>query len=78
MLLTPVCRKKDISGFECLAASPEFSQAYDTGHTNIVKLSKIPDIKFVQNFTLLDFQAKTLTPSISPNFDSFSDKYTNN
>ena len=33
-------------------------------------------MRFVQNFTLPDFQAKTFTPSISPNFNSFSDKNT--
>ena len=32
------------------------------------------DMKFVQNFTPPDFQAKNLTPSISPNFNSFSKK----
>ena len=36
------------------------------------------DMRFVQNFTPPDFQAKTFTPSISPNFNSFSDKYTKN
>ena len=35
-------------------------------------------MRFVQNFTLPDFQAKTFTPSISPNFNSFNDKNTNN
>ena len=34
------------------------------------------DIEFVQNFTLLDFQAKNFTPSISPNFNSFSKEKT--
>ena len=33
----------------------------------------LSDIKFVQNFTLQDFQAKTLTPPSSPNFNTFSD-----
>ena len=28
------------------------------------------DMRFVQNFTLLDFQANFFTPSISPNFNS--------
>ena len=32
------------------------------------------DMEFVQNFTPSDFQAKTFTPSISPNFYSFSKK----
>ena len=30
------------------------------------------DIEFVKNFTPSDFQAKNFTPSISPNFNSFS------
>ena len=34
----------------------------------------MPDMEFVQNFTLPDFQAKTFTPLTSPNFNSFSDK----
>ena len=33
----------------------------------------LSDINFVQNFTLQDFQAKTLTPPSSPNFNTFSD-----
>ena len=32
------------------------------------------DMKFVQNFTPPDFQVKNFTPSISPNFNSFSKK----
>ena len=35
-----------------------------------------PDMEFVQNFTPPDFQAKNFTPSISPNFNSFSIKKT--
>ena len=31
-------------------------------------------MKFVQNFTPPDFQVKNFTPSISPNFNSFSKK----
>ena len=31
-------------------------------------------MEFVQNFTPPDFQAKNFTPSISPNFNSFSGK----
>ena len=34
------------------------------------------DMEFVQNFTPPDFQAKNFTPSISPNFNSFSEKKT--
>ena len=37
-----------------------------------------PDMEFVQNFTPPDFQAKNFTPSISPNFNSFSKKKTQN
>ena len=36
----------------------------------------LPDMEFVQNFTPLDFQAKNFTPSISPNFNSFSKEKT--
>ena len=35
---------------------------------------KNTDMKFVKNFTPPDFQAKNFTPSILPNFNSFSDK----
>merc|ERR1712218_483950 len=35
-----------------------------------------PDMEFVQKFTPPDFQAKNFTPSISPNFNSFSGKKT--
>ena len=42
------------------------------------KVVAIADMIFVQNFTPPDFQAKTFTPSISPqfhlNFNSFSEK----
>ena len=31
-------------------------------------------MEFVKNFTLPDFQAENFTPSISPNFNSFSKK----
>ena len=33
-------------------------------------------MEFVKNFTPTDFQAKNFTLSISPNFNSFSDKNT--
>ena len=36
----------------------------------------LPDMRFVQNFTPPDFEAKNFIPSISPNFNSFSDKNT--
>ena len=36
------------------------------------------DMKFVKKITPPDFQAKNFTPSISPNFNSFSDKNTKN
>ena len=35
-------------------------------------------MEFVKNFTLPDFQGKTFTPAISPNFNSFSDNNTKN
>ena len=45
----------------------------------LVQLSKLsnlvlvlPGMRFVQNFTPPDFQAKNFTLSISPNFNSFS------
>ena len=33
-------------------------------------------MEFVKNFTPPDFQAENFSPSISPNFNSFSDKNT--
>ena len=48
--------------------------------THSVTLSRLywcdpgADMEFVQNFTPPDFQAKNFTPSISPNFNSFSKK----
>ena len=41
---------------------------------HILPVKSITDMEFVQNFTLLDFQVKNFTPSISPNFNSFSKK----
>ena len=38
----------------------------------------LPDMEFVQKFTPPDFQAKNFTPSISPNFNSFSGQNTKN
>ena len=35
-------------------------------------------MRIVPNFTPPEFQAKTFTPFISPNLNSFSDKNTNN
>ena len=40
----------------------------------LLSLLSEPDMEFVQNFTPPDFQAKNFTPSISPNFNSFSKK----
>ena len=40
------------------------------------KLMIMADMRFVKNFTPPDFQAKNVTPSISLNFNSFSDKNT--
>ena len=36
------------------------------------------DMEFVKKFTPLDFPSKNFTPSISPNFNSFSGKKTKN
>ena len=36
----------------------------------------VSDMEFVQKFTPLDFQVKNFTPSILPNFNSFSKKKT--
>ena len=36
----------------------------------------LADMEFVQKFTPLDFQVKNFTPSILPNFNSFSKKKT--
>ena len=44
------------------------------GAARDIKLTS--DMEFVKNFTQSDFQAKNFTPSISPNFNSFSDKNT--
>ena len=38
--------------------------------------SPLSDMEFVQKFAPPDFQAKNFTPSISPNFNSFSGKKT--
>ena len=47
-------------------------------HAALLILKSSPDMRFVQNFTLPDFQAKTFTPAISPDLNSFSDKNTKN
>ena len=41
---------------------------------HVTRQDKTTDMEFVQNFTRPDFQAKNFTPSISPNFNSFSKK----
>ena len=38
---------------------------------------KLTDMEFVKNSTPPDFQAKNFTPSISPNYNSFSEKKKN-
>ena len=35
---------------------------------------RVPDMKFVKNFTPPDFQVRNFTPGISPNLNSFSKK----
>ena len=44
------------------------------GRESRSKRTEGPDMEFVQKFTPPDFQAKNFTPSISPNFNSFSGK----
>ena len=44
----------------------------------LMSLNKHPDMRFVQNFTPPDFQAKNFTQSILHNFNSYSDKNTKN
>jgi len=40
--------------------------------TNFETIS--PDMRFVKKFTPPDFQAKSFTPLISPNFNNFGNK----
>ena len=47
-------------------------------NSQVATLWRSADMKFVKNFTPSDFQAKNFTPSISTNFNSFSDKNTKN
>ena len=44
------------------------------GTREAVKYYFKADMEFVQKFTPPDFRAKNFTPSISPNFNSFSKK----
>ena len=46
------------------------------GQSNVYTIMANQDMAFVKNFTPPDFQAKNFTPSISLNFNSFSDKNT--
>ena len=58
------------------------SLAFDSIHTRRLNLGILivinvrikTDMEFVKNFTPPDFQAKNFTFSISPNFNSFSEK----
>ena len=50
----------------------KYSSLY--GHYHVAEKGIASDMEFVQNFTPPDFQAKNFTPSISPNFNSFSKK----
>ena len=51
------------------------NDAFDSGRVAFCMCCFLDaDMEFVQNFTPLDFQAKNFTPSISPNFNSFSKK----
>ena len=53
-----------------------FQKVWENNIADVSKCEKtLPsDMEFVQNFTPTDFQAKNFTPSISPNFNSFSVK----
>ena len=55
----------DVKPFACTQCN--FSTKYEIA-------LKGPDMKFVKKITPPDFQAKNFTPSISPNFNSFSKK----
>ena len=54
--------------------SGDRTSSYVEGHWIDCWLYLSADMEFVQNFTPPDFQAKNFTPSISPNFNSFSKK----
>ena len=45
-----------------------------SGNGKCKNITLTTDMEFVQKFTPPDFQAKNFTPSISPNFNSFSGK----
>ena len=55
---------------------PSLSLSHWTASQSAPETLVLADMEFVQNFTPLDFQAKNFTPSISPNFNSFSEKKT--
>ena len=47
---------------------------FECFHSQNISSIQVSDVEFVKNFTPPDFQAKNFTPSISPNFSSFSKK----
>ena len=64
---------RDDSPSTCTQHLPEHNLIFSK-NKNLRSLSWLSDMRFVQKFSLPDFQARTFTPSISPYFNSFSDK----
>ena len=62
---------------KCLCSTRSNSSTQgDLGEVSIIIFGMSQTWNFVKNFTPSDFQAKHFTPSISPNFHSFSDRNT--
>ena len=53
---------------------PNCQNLQDDSKNESLKIGSRADMEFVKKFTPPDFEAKNFTPSISPNFNSFSDK----
>ena len=64
---------RDDSPSTCTQHLPEHNLIFSK-NKNLRSLSWLSDMRFVQKFSLPDFQARTFTPSISPYFNSFSGK----
>ena len=60
-------------GYNWVSQRPDFKSAL-TVVKMVLNTQCYPDMEFVQKFTPLDFQVKNFTPSILPNFNSFSKK----
>ena len=63
-------KKKGSSKDECSTESNNHFRSIDLFRSMII----YTDMEFVKKFTPPEFQAKTFTPSISPNFNSVSGK----